>query len=214
MPRWQQGSKERLQQAAMELFEEQGFDNTSAVQIAARARVTTRTFFRYFSDKQEVLFVDADSIHATLVERLLETEDLTEPLLAVTQVLAEFDWESLGSRETIRRREAMIASTPGLLERELIKQQRLADGLNQALQQREVDPGTAELVTRVGVDVFRVAYKRWLADNAADLSAVTQTVMSMLAAVAPARAMPTRRVRASSKTRRNEGNTSAKVASS
>lgn len=198
----------------MELFEEQGFGDTSAVQIAARARVTTRTFFRYFSDKQEVLFVDADAIYATLVERLLEAEDLTEPLLAVTQVLVEFEWESLGSRETLRRREAMIASTPGLLERELIKQQQLADGLNAALQQREVDPCTAELVTRVGVDVFRVAYRRWLADDAADLATVTQTVMSLLAAVAPAKVVLTRRVKASSKTRRKGGNSSAQVASS
>ena len=197
MPRWEQGSKERLQRAAMELFEEQGFSDTSAVQIAARARVTTRTFFRYFSDKQEVLFVDADSIYATLAERLLEVEDLTEPLLAVTHVLAAFDWESLGSRDTLRCREALIASTPGLLERELIKQQQMADGLNATLQQRDVDPCVAELVTKVGVDVFRVAYRRWLAaDDTADLAAVTETVMSQLAAVVPAQAMPTRRTKA------------------
>jgi len=122
----------------------------------------------------------------------------------VTKVLVEFDWESLGSRDTVRRREAMIASTPGLLERELIKQQHLADGLDAALQQREVDPCIAELVTRVGVDVFRVAYRRWLAaDDAADLAAVTQTVMSLLAAVAPARAVPSRHTKAISTKRRN-----------
>lgn len=184
----------------MELFEEQGFGDTSAVQIAARARVTTRTFFRYFSDKQEVLFVDADAIHTTLVERLLGAADLAEPLLAVTRVLVEFDWESLGSRETLRRREAMIASTPGLLERELIKERQLADGLSAALRQREIDSCTAELVTRVGVDVFRVAYRRWLADDAAELADVTQTVMSLLATIAPARAVPARREKGSGRT--------------
>ena len=197
----------------MELFEEQGFGDTSAVQIAARARVTTRTFFRYFTDKQEVLFVDADAIHTTLVERLLDADDLAEPLLAVTRVLVEFDWESLGSRETLRRREAMIASTPGLLERELIKERQMADGLSAALRKREIDPCTAELVTRVGVDVFRVAYRRWLADDAAELADVTQAVMSLLATITPARAVPARRGKGPGKTRRNGEHPSAKVAS-
>jgi AcrR family transcriptional regulator len=65
--RWEHGSEDRLKQAAMELFDEQGFENTSAVQIAKRARVTTRTFFRYFSDKQSILFIDADLLRTALV---------------------------------------------------------------------------------------------------------------------------------------------------
>ncbi len=56
MPRWERGSEERLKMAALELFEKQGFENTSVIEISERARVTTRTFFRYFSDKREVLF--------------------------------------------------------------------------------------------------------------------------------------------------------------
>ena len=112
MPRWEHGSKERLQQAAIELFEEQGFDDTSAVQIAKRARVTSRTFFRYFSDKQEVLFADEDMLHAALVQEIRQSADISEPLQTVTRVLAGFDWEGLASRASLRRREAMIASTP------------------------------------------------------------------------------------------------------
>ena len=95
MPRWEQGSKERLQQAAMELFEEQGFQNTSAVQIAKHARVTTRTFFRYFADKQDILFADADMLCSALVHELLQATDVAEPLQAVTQTLGGFDWQSL-----------------------------------------------------------------------------------------------------------------------
>jgi len=56
MPRWERGSEDRLKNAAIELFDEQGFENTSVMEISERARVTTRTFFRYFSDKREVLF--------------------------------------------------------------------------------------------------------------------------------------------------------------
>src|ERR1700716_804518 len=122
----------------MELFEEQGFEDTSAVQIAKRARVTTRTFFRYFSDKQEVLFVDADMLCAALVQEILQATDVVEPLQAVTRTLAGFNWESLASRESQRRRDALIASNPYLLQRDLIKQQQMADGFSSALHQRGV----------------------------------------------------------------------------
>src|SRR3954452_24416960 len=92
MPRWEQGSADRLKKAALELFEEQGFENTSVVEIADRARVTTRTFFRYFSDKREVLFSESDRLRAALVQKILDAPDVSEPLRAVTTVLAEFDW--------------------------------------------------------------------------------------------------------------------------
>jgi AcrR family transcriptional regulator len=186
MPRWEHGSEERLKQAAMELFEEQGFEDTSAVQISERARVTTRTFFRYFSDKQEILFADADRLRAALVQEIRQTP-VVEPLAAVTRTLAGFDWQSLGSRESQRRRDAMIAANPELLERDLIKQEQLADAFSEALHQRGIDPGSAGLAARVGIQVFRTAYRRWLeADDSADLATMTETVMSLLATIVPA----------------------------
>jgi AcrR family transcriptional regulator len=184
MPRWEHGSEERLKQAAMELFEEQGFEDTSAVQIAKRARVTTRTFFRYFPDKEEVLFADGDALNETLVQELLQTPDVREPLRAVTRTLAGFDWERLGSRESQHRRDAMIASNPRLLERELIKQQQLADGLRDALRRRGIDPDVAELAANAGSQVFRTAYRKWLdGTDGTDLPAITETVVSLLATV-------------------------------
>lgn len=170
----------------MDLFEEQGFEATSAVQIAERAGVTPRTFFRYFSDKREVLFADADTVGATLAGELLRA-DVTEPLRAVLQTLAGFDWTSLASRESLRRREVTIAANPGLLERELSKQRQLAEGLARALRQRGVDPDTARLATQVAVEVFGTAYRRWLtADADADLATETETVLTRLAGVLPA----------------------------
>lgn len=186
MPRWEHGSEQRLKQAAMELFEEQGFEDTTAVQIAKRARVTTRTFFRYFPDKEEVLFADADALHEALVEQLLQATDVTEPLRAVTRTLAGFAWEKLGPRESQHRRDAMIAANPRLLERELIKQQRLADGLRGALRRRGTDPDIAELAANTGIQVFRTAYRQWLEGNGdTDLATLTETVMSVLATIVP-----------------------------
>ena len=125
----------------MELFEEQGFEETTAVQIAKRAQVTTRTFFRYFSDKEEVLFADADTLSAALVQQISQAADAEEPLQEVTRTLAGFDWRSLGSRESQRRREAMIASNPALLERDLIKQDHMADEISNALRRAGNRPG-------------------------------------------------------------------------
>ena len=184
MPRWKHGSKERLKLAAMDLFEEQGFQNTSAVQIAKRARLTTRTFFRYFPDKQAILFDDADALCATLVGEVLRMTDQSGPLLAVTRALTAFDWLSLAPRESQRRRYEMIASNPDLLERELIKQQQMVDGFTSALRAGGVDPPTADLAARVGVQVFQSAYRQWLAtDQDADLAMAVETAMSNLSAI-------------------------------
>ncbi|WP_006247133.1 TetR family transcriptional regulator [Mycolicibacterium tusciae] len=194
MPRWEHGSKERLQQAAIELFEEQGFEDTSAVQIAKRARVTTRTFFRYFSDKQEVLFADEEMLHAALVQEIRQTADISEPLQTVTRILAAYDWEGLASRESLRRREAMIASTPYLRERELNKQHQMADEFSNALHARGVDPEIAALAADVGIQVFRSAYRQWLAvDKKTDLATMTDTVMTLLTSIVPAKATATRK---------------------
>src|ERR1700722_14684873 len=121
MPRWEHGSEERLKKAAIELFEEQGFENTSVIEIAERARVTTRTFFRYFSDKREVLFAGSDGLRVELVAKLLQAPDVAEPLKVVIGVLAEFDWKGLAPRNAQRQRAAVIAANPELLERDLIK---------------------------------------------------------------------------------------------
>ncbi|MFI5912841.1 TetR family transcriptional regulator [Dactylosporangium sp. NPDC051541] len=186
MPRWEHGSLERLQRAAFELFEEQGFPATSAVQIAERAGVTTRTFFRYFGDKEEVPFADAGRLRAALVEAVRHAGDIAEPLHVVTLALAGFDWGSLGSRESQRRRDLMIAANPELLERDLIKQQQLGDGFGDALRRRGVDPDVAELAARVGIQVFRIAYQRWVhAERDLDLRALTAAELSRLARIVP-----------------------------
>jgi AcrR family transcriptional regulator len=186
MPRWEHGSEERLVQAAMQLFEEQGFENTSAVQIAQRARVTTRTFFRYFPDKQSILFVGADLLRTALLQGINDAPDVGEPLAVVARVLVEFDWEALGPKDSQRRRDVMITSNPELLERELNKQQEMSDAFGDALRQRGVEPHAAELAARVGIQVFQAAYRRWLAaDDGTDLATTMDASMSTLAAIVP-----------------------------
>jgi AcrR family transcriptional regulator len=191
MPRWEHGSEERLKKAALELFEEQGFENTSVIEISKRAGVTTRTFFRYFSDKREVLFAGSDALRAALVEKILEAPDVVEPLLIVIGALSEFDWEALGSRNSQRRRQAVIAANPELLERDLIKNHSIAVGFIDALRQRGVDADIARLAAQVGIQLFIAAYVHWLESGAkADLAMMSGSVMSLLASIMPTNAQP------------------------
>jgi len=185
MPRWEQGSADRLTKAALELFEEQGFENTSVVEIADRARVTTRTFFRYFPDKREVLFAESDRIRTALVQAILDAPDVTEPLQVITTILAEFDWSGLGIAVQ-RRRHSVIAANPGLLERDLIKQNDIAVEFIQALRKRGVEESTARLAARVGIQVFAAAYAQWVEkDDGADLRKLTDAAMALLQTLVP-----------------------------
>jgi AcrR family transcriptional regulator len=193
MPRWEEGSADRLTRAALELFEERGFEDTSVVDIAERARVTTRTFFRYFPDKREVLFAEADRIRTVLVQGILDAPDVSEPLRVVTTVLAGFDWSGPGpgpgpgpGLELQRRRHAVIAANPGLRERDLIKRNDIADAFTGALRRRGVDEEAARLAAQVGVQVFATAYDRWVeTDDGVDLAALTDTATALLRALVP-----------------------------
>jgi AcrR family transcriptional regulator len=83
MSRWKPDARGRLEQAAMELFRERGFDQTTVEEIAARAELTERTFFRYFADKREVLFGGSSTLQDFLVEKIVSAPDLTAPIDAV-----------------------------------------------------------------------------------------------------------------------------------
>ena len=176
-----------LQQAALALFCERGFDRTTAAEIAARAGVTERTFFRHFKDKREVLFDRADELRATLVETILRTPDVAEPLQVVTGILTGFDWEGLGSREFQRQRHAVIAANPELLERDLSKHLGIAVEVADALRQRGVDAEVAQLAARVGIQVFLTAYEAWLeACNEVAMATIGDRLMSLLGTIVPA----------------------------
>jgi hypothetical protein len=124
-----------------------------------------------------------------LVEKILQAPDVGEPLQVVTGVLSEFAWESLGSRNSQRQRQAVIAANPELLERDLIKNHSIAVGFIEALRQRGVDADIARLAAHVEVQLFFTAYVHWLeAADKADLPLMSESVMSLLASIVPTNA--------------------------
>jgi AcrR family transcriptional regulator len=160
--RWEPNASERLRGAAMELFVERGYEQTTVAEIAERAGLTSRTFFRYFADKREVLFDGAASLQAALVGALSAAPADASAMEAVSAALDGAGRE-LGERHDLaRRRQAVIAANAELRERELIKLASLVDALADALRQRGVGDPDASLAAEAGVAVFRVGFERWV----------------------------------------------------
>src|ERR1035438_9758523 len=126
MGRWEPNARGRLMQAAMELYVERGFEQTTVAEIARRAGLTERTFFRYFADKREVLFWGSGALQEALVDALASAPESAAPIDAIAAAL-EVTGEIFKDRhEGARQRQAIIAGHAYLRERELIKLASLA----------------------------------------------------------------------------------------
>ncbi len=163
MARWQPDARGRLQEAALTLYGERGFDDTTVAEIAERAGLTKRTFFRHFADKREVLFSGATALQELFVTAVAGSPPAAAPLEAVTAALdaAAAMFEDMG-REFAARRQQIIAANPELQERELIKLASLAGAVAQALRERGVGEPAAILTAEAGMSVFRIAFERWV----------------------------------------------------
>ncbi len=164
MARWEPDSRGRLEEAALSLYGERGFENTTVAEIAERAGVTERTFFRHFADKREVLFGGTGALLDLLVGQVADAAPSATPIEAVVAALQSGGALIQGRRDYARQRQAIIAASAELRERELIKLAALSVALAEALRQRGVDESTATLVADVGITLFRTGFERWLED--------------------------------------------------
>jgi AcrR family transcriptional regulator len=184
MTRWQPDAKGRLQKAALELYDERGFENTTVAEIAERAGLTKRTFFRYFADKREVLFSGAEELEELFVAAVEAAPAAASPIDAVAAALDAVGVLFEPRREFATRRQHTIAANPELQERELIKLASLAAAIAAALRRRGVGDPAAILTAEAGVTVFRVAFERWVEDpDGRELAGLMRQSLSELRAV-------------------------------
>jgi AcrR family transcriptional regulator len=185
MSRWQPGARGRLEGAAIELFLEQGFADTTVPQITARAGLTTRTFFRHFADKREVLFTGEEDLPALVTGFLADAPATASPMEVVAHGLRTVMAPLFeGRADHLRARRAVIEADEGLRERELRKLAELSDVIRDGLRQRGADDVTAALASRLAVTVFNVAVTRWLDQRGeVDLSTVVDEVLAAAAAL-------------------------------
>ena len=164
MGRWEPDSRGRLEQAALALYAERGFENTTVAEIAARAGLTERTFFRHFADKREVLFGGAGLLQELMVGAVVGAPASTAPIDAVMVALEAAGNLLQERRAFARQRQAVITANAELQERELIKLASLAAAVAEALRRRGVTDPAAGLAAEAGIAVFRVAFERWVDD--------------------------------------------------
>jgi AcrR family transcriptional regulator len=161
MPRWEAGAQTRLTQAAYELYIERGFEHVTVAEIAERAGLTKRTFFRYFDDKREVLFSGAPALQGDVVDAVANAPEHVAPIDAVVAALAAAGSGITEIGEGARVRQRLIESSSDLQEREMIKLVALKDAIGAALQSRGVPGSGASLTAQAGVAVFQTAFERW-----------------------------------------------------
>jgi len=184
MVRWEPDSRGRLEQAALALYGERGFENTTVAEIAERAGLTERTFFRHFADKREVLFGGAGGLQELMVGAVADAPAATSPINAVMAAVVAAGDLLQERRDFARRRQAVIVANAELRERELIKMATLASALADALRGRGVHEPAASLTAEAGVAVFRVAFERWVeAPDPSDLPSFMRASFDELKAV-------------------------------
>jgi AcrR family transcriptional regulator len=184
MSRWEPNPRGRLEQAALKLYSERGFEQTTVAEIAKRAGLTERTFFRHFADKREVLFAGAGSLQELLVSTVASAPDSAAPIDAVAAALEAAGALLQERRESARQRQTIIAANAELQERELIKLASLASALADTLRRRGVKDPAASLAAEAGIAVFRIAFERWINEtNQQDFSRLIRESLDELRAV-------------------------------
>jgi AcrR family transcriptional regulator len=182
MPRWEPDARERLVAAAIQLFSERGFDDTTVAEIADRAGLTKSTFFRYFPDKRDVLAAGQETLSRLFAEGIARAPADATPLTAVAAGL-ERAAEAMRpfNRELAPHLQAAIAASTELQERAALKQVGLAAAMADALRARGVSDSVARLAAELGVLAFRDAYATWAAtDNQQEFSELARAALERL----------------------------------
>ncbi len=164
MGRWEPDARGRLAKAAMALYAERGFEQTTVAEIATRAGLTERTFFRHFADKREVLFYGMEILRDLLTRAVAAAPASATPMDAVGAALEAAGAMLQENPGRVRLRDAIVSANPDLRERELIKLAAFASAMAGALRDRGVAEPAASLAAETGVAVFKLAFARWVSE--------------------------------------------------
>jgi AcrR family transcriptional regulator len=187
MPRWEPQAKERLRDVALEMYLEHGYENVTVAEITERAGLTRRTFFRYFTDKRDVLFAGSEQLPTALADAVCHADAALSPFEALLSAFADVGELLIERVPHAAQRRAVINTSPELQERERTKFAGIINALAGALTERgAVEPGT-RLLAQVGVAIFQTAFDRWTDQPNADFpTLIRDTAIELASNFTPA----------------------------
>lgn len=189
MSRWQGGASEKLSSAALELFAEQGFAETTVPQITARAGLTTRTFFRHFADKREVLYGWVLQLPEYVEGVMTEAPTDLDVLGVIEWGLTTIAKSRLRDQHGyLKWHRSLVLTDASLQEREGQKNATLSEATRRAFLARGLDPLAATVAAHLAMTVFTVSLDRWLDldDEAALPGVIRDTVERVRQLTGPA----------------------------
>ncbi|HWE91567.1 MAG TPA: TetR/AcrR family transcriptional regulator [Pseudonocardiaceae bacterium] len=196
MGRWEPNPRGRLAKAAVELFVAQGFEQTTGAQIAARAGMHERSFFRLFPDKREVFFQALETAQREAMAAIVDAPEDTAPIDAVAAALEQRCAVIQQHPGAALTRHGLIAANAELRERDLSKHAEFATGMAEALRERGTPEPAATLAADTAMGVFRIAFDRWIGEpEHQDLPTLFRDGLSELASILVHRAGTARRSR-------------------
>ena len=169
MPRNREEVRKRLQWAALELFRERGYEETTAAEIAAKAGVTERTFFRHFPDKREVLFDGGAAFIEAVMEAVRDAPKTLGPWDALFFAFDSVKQMFIENRPFTEPRQRVIASSQALQERATDKTRALTAAVASALCERGLTVPQANLAAQMGMATLSHGVSAWFNDGSIDL---------------------------------------------
>jgi AcrR family transcriptional regulator len=162
MPRWKPDARQRLIVAALELFAEKGYDDTTVAQIAERAGLTRSTFHRHFADKREMLAAGQETLSRLLAEGISAAAPDATPMTAVAAGLERASMQMTSfNRELGPLMHAAVEANDELKQRDASKSTGMAAVMTDALKDRGVPQAVAQVAAELGVLAFKTGFARW-----------------------------------------------------
>jgi AcrR family transcriptional regulator len=180
MARWEPDARGRLTQAAMDLFRERGYADVTVAEIADRAGLSKRTFFNHFADKREVFFANARAFEESVLAHLTAADPGLRAIDAALLALTNAGLELAPYYEFAKGRIAVLATTPELRERDLIKTAALTGALAEVLVDRGASERSAAFAAQAAIAVFTVAAADWIATPTADFPGLMRAALTQL----------------------------------
>jgi AcrR family transcriptional regulator len=166
MGRWPPDSAARLKACALELFAERGFASVTAAEIASRAGMTERSFFRHYRAKEDVLFEDYSGVRESLAAAIVAAPDGSSVATLMQTVADTLGERFEGERDQLRSYAAVVNAEPALRARALLREQDWSEALEEGFRRRGFSRRRAALLAATTATTFRVVFDEWAKDRA------------------------------------------------